>query len=212
MRWPDLSPFPFPSSIGPRAHPLQSNDSNRHISTGRHGDDQLPGRLHCARHTGECIPASSALCHGHRRTRTTCRQFTNHGKDVDWDAYEKLVLRQIAAGVAGIVAVGTTGESPTLSQDEARKAISEAVRLGKGKVQVIAGTGSNDTAHTVEMTAWAKAAGADACLVVNPYYNRPSQAGLIAHMTAVAAVGLPVMLYNIPGRSGVAMTPATIAT
>ena len=70
------------------------------------------------------------------------RQFKNHGKDVDWEAYEKLVLRQIAAGVAGIVAVGTTGESPTLSTEEAQKAISEAVRLGRGTVQVIAGTGA----------------------------------------------------------------------
>jgi 4-hydroxy-tetrahydrodipicolinate synthase len=136
--------------------------------------------------------------------------FHHHTDDVDWASYEKLVLRQIAGGVAGVVAVGTTGESPTLTKEEKKRCISEAIRLGKGKVQVIAGTGSNNTAESVEMTAWAKEAGADACLIVNPYYNRPSQAGLIAHVRAIAAVGLPVMLYNIPGRSGVMMTAATI--
>lgn len=101
---------------------------------------------------------------------------------------------------------------PTLSKEERQKAITEAIRVSKGRgVQVVAGTGSNNTADTVSMTQWAKEAGADACLIVNPYYNKPSQAGLIAHVKAVAAVGLPVMLYNVPGRAGVAMTPATIA-
>lgn len=90
--------------------------------------------------------------------------------------------------------------------------ISDAVRLARGSgVLVVAGTGSNDTSDSVSATAWAKAAGVDACLLVNPYYNRPTQAGLVAHVRAVAAVGLPVLLYNIPGRSGVAMTPATLA-
>lgn len=85
-----------------------------------------------------------------------------------------------------------------------------AIKLGKGKVQVIAGTGSNNTADSVYMTQWAKEAGADACLIVNPYYNKPSQAGLIAHINAINAVGLPIVLYNIPGRTGIAMTVSTI--
>lgn len=106
---------------------------------------------------------------------------------------------------------GTTGESPTLTKEEKKQVIETAIRLGKGKVQVVAGTGSNNTADSVSMTTWAKAAGADACLIVNPYYNKPSQAGLIAHVKAIAEVGLPIILYNIPGRSGVAMTVATIA-
>jgi 4-hydroxy-tetrahydrodipicolinate synthase len=89
--------------------------------------------------------------------------------------------------------------------------IEAAIKLGKGKVQVVAGTGSNNTADSVETTRWAKEAGADACLIVNPYYNKPTQAGLIAHVTAIAEVGLPIVLYNIPGRTGVAMTVATIA-
>lgn len=139
--------------------------------------------------------------------------FTADGTAVDWEAYERLVKAQIAAGVAGIVPCGTTGESPTLTKEEKHKAIAEAIRLTRGTgLQVIAGTGSNNTADTVEATRWAQQAGADACLIVNPYYNKPTQAGLIAHVQAVAAVGLPVLLYNIPGRSGVAMTPATLAT
>ena len=130
---------------------------------------------------------------------------------VDWPAFEALLERQVAAGVAGVVAVGTTAESPTLSKDEKHAVIAACVRLVRGRCQVVAGTGSNNTAESVAETRWAKDAGADACLVVNPYYNQPSQAGLVAHMTAVAAVGLPVVLYNIPGRSGVALTTATIA-
>jgi len=86
-----------------------------------------------------------------------------------------------------------------------------AIKLGKGKVQIIAGTGSNNTADSVYMTQWAKEAGADGCLIVNPYYNKPSQAGLIAHVTEINKIGLPIVLYNIPGRSGVAMTVNTIA-
>lgn len=109
------------------------------------------------------------------------------------------------------MAVGTTAESPTLTKDEKHQVISETIRLVNKRCQVIAGTGSNNTADSVAETRWAKAAGADGCLIVNPYYNKPSQAGLVAHVKAIAAVGLPVVLYNIPGRSGVAMTTATIA-
>ena len=128
-----------------------------------------------------------------------------------WPAFEALLERQIAAGVAGVVAVGTTAESPTLTKEEKHDIIAACIRLARGRCQVVAGTGSNNTAESVAETRWAKEAGADACLVVNPYYNKPSQAGLVAHITAVAAVGLPVMLYNIPGRSGVALSTATIA-
>lgn len=130
---------------------------------------------------------------------------------VDMEAFTALVQRQIDGGVAGIVPCGTTGESPTLTKEEKKAVITEAIRLGKGKVTVVAGTGSNNTLDSISMTEWAKEAGADACLIVNPYYNKPSQAGLIAHVKAIAAVGLPVILYNIPGRTGVAMTPTTIA-
>jgi len=138
--------------------------------------------------------------------------FTPDGSAVDWPAYEALVARQVAARVAGVVPCGTTGESPTLSLAEKQRAIETAVRLTRGSgVAVVAGTGSNDTAESVELTRWAAGAGADACLLVNPYYNRPSQAGLKAHIAAVAGVGLPVVLYNIPGRSGVALAPGTLA-
>jgi len=139
--------------------------------------------------------------------------FSADGSSVDWDSYERLVKFQIEGGVAGVVACGTTGESPTLSTEEKRKAISEAVRITRGTgVIVIAGTGSNDTAATVEDTAWARDAGADMALVVNPYYNRPSQAGLLAHFRAVlrGAPGIPILLYNIPGRSGVTLTVDTL--
>jgi 4-hydroxy-tetrahydrodipicolinate synthase len=126
-------------------------------------------------------------------------------------AYETLLRQQIAAGVAGIVPCGTTGESSTLTAVERSRLISEAVKLCRGTgCQVVAGTGSNDTAKTVATTADAQAAGVDGVMIVNPYYNRPSQAGLIAHFTAVAAVGVPIMLYN-SGRSGVNLAPSTVA-
>ncbi len=140
--------------------------------------------------------------------------FTADGTSVDWDSYARLIALQIAGGVAGVVACGTTGESPTLSQSDARRAISVAVELCRGTgVLVLAGTGSNDTSEAVAATAWARDAGADAALVVNPYYNRPSQAGLLAHVRAIlaGAPGLPLLLYNIPGRSGVNMGVDTIA-
>lgn len=131
-------------------------------------------------------------------------------ESIDWEAYERLVHLQIEGGVAGVVICGTTGESPTLTADERKELIRRAITLCKGKCCVIAGTGSNNTAATVSMTEWAKAAGADGCLIVNPYYNKPQQAGLIAHVRAVAAVGLPVMLYNIPGRTACKMEPSTV--
>ena len=138
--------------------------------------------------------------------------FLADGGGVDFESLARLVAAQVAAGVAGVVACGTTGESPTLSKEEKRAVIAKTVELCRGTaVRVVAGTGSNNTAESVELTAFALEAGAAACLVVNPYYNRPSQAGLVAHVCAIAAVGLPVILYNIPGRSGVNMNVATVA-
>ena len=109
-----------------------------------------------------------------------------------------------------MVPVGTTGESPTLTPDEKDRLIRDAVALSAGRVLVIAGTGSNDTATSVQATRAAAAAGANACLLVTPYYNKPSPAGMLAHVTAVAAVGLPIVLYNVPGRAGVTMPVSTI--
>jgi 4-hydroxy-tetrahydrodipicolinate synthase len=137
--------------------------------------------------------------------------FTPDGAAVDWASYEALVRAQVAAGVAGVVPCGTTGESPTLSDEETARAIEIAVRLTAGsRTAVLAGTGSNDTAAAVAKTRAAKAAGAGAALVVSPYYNRPTQAGLLAHFTAVAAEGLPVVVYNIPGRAAVALAKETL--
>lgn len=120
------------------------------------------------------------------------------------------VERQIAAGVDGVVPVGTTGESPTLTHDEHRRVVDEVIRLVDGRVKVLAGTGSNATREAVAMTRHAAEAGADGALVVTPYYNKPTQEGLRRHFEAVADVGLPVVLYNIPGRTSVALSIATI--
>jgi 4-hydroxy-tetrahydrodipicolinate synthase len=131
---------------------------------------------------------------------------------VDEPALRASIRRQIEGGVTGIVPVGTTGESPTLSHGEAEQVIRIAVEEAKGKVKVIAGTGSYDTRASVERTQWAKRAGADAALIVCPYYNKPTQAGLFLHFKAVAeGGGLPVMVYTIPGRSVVNITPDTVA-
>jgi 4-hydroxy-tetrahydrodipicolinate synthase len=129
----------------------------------------------------------------------------------DLGALRALVDWQIAEGSHGLVPVGTTGESPTLSHEEHDQVVAAVVRQAAGRVPVIAGAGSNSTAETVRLVRAAKEAGADAALVVTPYYNRPTQAGLIAHFTAAAAEGLPIVIYNIPARSAVDMTVATMA-
>ena len=130
---------------------------------------------------------------------------------VDMDALKKLVDWQIAEGSTGLVPVGTTGESPTLSHDEHRAVVEAVVKFAAGRVPVIAGAGSNSTAEAVDLIRHAEAAGADAALVVTPYYNKPTQAGMIAHFTAVHdAANLPIVIYNIPGRSVVDMSPATM--
>lgn len=133
--------------------------------------------------------------------------------EVDWDAFEKLLDAQIAGGVAGVVPVGTTGESPSLTSEEKFKIFELCVKKCKpAGVKVIAGTGTNVTESTIEATQKAKKAGVDAALVVIPYYNKPNQTGLFEHFKAVAEKGgLPVVLYNIPGRCGIQLTAETIA-
>ena len=122
-------------------------------------------------------------------------------ESVDFDALEQLVERQIEAGVEGIVPVGTTGESPTLRPDEHLKVIERVVRVSAGRCKVIAGTGANSTVEAVELTLAAKAFGVDGTLQVTPYYNKPNDEGLIRHFSAVADLGVPVVLYNVPGRT-----------
>jgi 4-hydroxy-tetrahydrodipicolinate synthase len=131
---------------------------------------------------------------------------------VDAPAFQALVERQIENGTHGLVPVGTTGESPTLSLDEKKHVISLTIEAAASRVPVIAGTGSNSTAATIEMTRWAETAGADAALIVAPYYNKPSQDGLFCHFEAIAAAcDLPIVVYNIPGRSIVDIQPETMA-
>jgi 4-hydroxy-tetrahydrodipicolinate synthase len=131
---------------------------------------------------------------------------------VDADGFQSFVEWQIAEGTHGLVPVGTTGESPTLSHEEHRRVVELCVEAARGRVPVIAGTGSNSTAEAIELTAHAKAAGADAALVVTPYYNKPTQEGLYQHYKAIHdAVDLPVIIYNIPGRCVVDMTVETMA-
>lgn len=130
---------------------------------------------------------------------------------LDREALARLIERLIPAGIAGLAPCGTTGESPTLSHSEHRQMIEWTVEISAGRVPVIAGSGSNCTAEAVMLTRDAEAAGADAVLVVCPYYNRPSQEGIIAHYRQVAAcTRLPVIIYNIPKRTGVNIEPAAI--
>lgn len=121
--------------------------------------------------------------------------------DVDWARLRDLIEWQIASGVDGLVPVGTTGESPTLSMEEHARVIEETIAAVAGRCRVMAGTGANATNEALELTRLARDAGADATLQVTPYYNRPTSAGLIAHFSAVAELGLPVVLYNVPGRT-----------
>ncbi|HMO72675.1 MAG TPA: 4-hydroxy-tetrahydrodipicolinate synthase [Paracoccaceae bacterium] len=130
---------------------------------------------------------------------------------VDFAALEALVEWQISEGSHGLVPVGTTGESPTLSHDEHEAVIEAVVKFAAGRVPVIAGAGSNATAEAIGLIRHAERVGADAALVVTPYYNKPTQAGLIAHYTALHdASSLPIIIYNIPGRSVIDMTPETM--
>lgn len=131
---------------------------------------------------------------------------------VDEKAFGELIEWQIANGTNGIVPCGTTGESATLSHEEHNRVVELAVEVVNRRVPVIAGTGSNSTEEAIDLTRHAKQAGADGALLITPYYNKPTQEGLYRHYKAVAeTVDLPLVLYNIPGRTGVNMLPATIA-
>lgn len=132
--------------------------------------------------------------------------------EVDYDAYRKLVDFQIDNGTHGLVPVGTTGESPTLSHDEHKKVIEVCIDQANGRVPIIAGAGSNSTAEAIEFVKHACDVGADGLLVVTPYYNKPTQAGLLAHYTELANVSSkPIIIYDIPGRSVIGMTDETMA-
>ena len=138
---------------------------------------------------------------------------TPFGRDgaVDYGRLRELVEFQIAGGIDGLVPVGTTGESPTLDVDEHLEVIRVVVETAARRVKVVAGTGANSTAEALELTAQAKAMGVDGTLQVTPYYNKPTQAGLIKHFSAVADLGLPVVLYNVPGRAGCEIAVPTVA-
>jgi 4-hydroxy-tetrahydrodipicolinate synthase len=131
---------------------------------------------------------------------------------VDDEALRRLVELHVASGTDGIVAVGTTGESATLDFDEHCQVVRRVVELSAGRVPVIAGTGANSTSEALALTRCARAAGADACLLVTPYYNKPTQEGLFLHFRAVAeGVDIPQILYNVPGRTACDMLPETVA-
>lgn len=131
---------------------------------------------------------------------------------VDWKALEALVEWHVAEGSHGIVPVGTTGESPTLSHEEHETVVEVVVKAAAGRVPVIAGAGSNNTAEGIRLIRHAESVGADAALVVTPYYNKPTQEGLFLHFSAIAAaVDIPIVIYNIPGRSVIDMTVETMA-
>ena len=131
--------------------------------------------------------------------------------ELDLETLKKLVEWHIGEGSNGLVPVGTTGESPTLTHGEHEQVVEEVVKAANGRVPVIAGAGSNNTLEAIRFVRHAKAVGADAALVVTPYYNKPTQSGLIAHFTALHdCADLPIIIYNIPGRSVIDMSPETM--
>ena len=134
------------------------------------------------------------------------------GGSVDEPALRQLVERQVAAGLDGLVPCGSTGESATLSHAEHCRVVELTVEAAKGRVQVIAGTGSNNTQESIELTAHAKRAGADGALLISPYYNKPTQEGLVAHYAEIAhRTDFPLLAYNIPGRTASNILPSTMA-
>ena len=135
----------------------------------------------------------------------------NRDGAVDYGKLRAIVEEQIAASITGVVPVGTTGESPTVDFEEHSKIIEVCIATARQRCKIVAGTGANSTREAIELTQHAKDAGADATLQVTPYYNRPSQAGLIKHFSAVADLGLPVILYNVPGRTGREIEVGTVA-
>ena len=136
--------------------------------------------------------------------------FNNKG-EVDYLAFDKIIDRQLKAGVDGLVPCGTTGESPTLSPAEHKNIIAYITQRVKGKTKILAGTGSNSTEEAIELSIHAKEAGADACLLVTPYYNKPTQEGLYQHFKSIAEkVKMPCILYNVPGRTSLRIETSTI--
>lgn len=134
------------------------------------------------------------------------------GDGIDIEALERLVEEQIAGGIDGLVPCGTTGESPTLTHAEHLQVVEIVVRTARGRVPVLAGAGSNSTREACDLARACKALGADGTLQITPYYNKPSQSGLVAHFSAVAeASGLPMVLYNVPSRTGCDLEPSTLA-
>lgn len=132
--------------------------------------------------------------------------------EIDWAAFDKLVEWQIESGTDGLVPVGTTGESPTLSHEEHHQVVQRCIKITNGRVPVIAGTGSNSTAEAISLTRHAQSDGADGALVVTPYYNKPTQDGLYAHYKALHdATDIPIIIYNIPGRSVIDMSNDTMS-
>lgn len=132
--------------------------------------------------------------------------------DIDFDAYGRLIDFHLEEGTDGIAPCGCTGEAATLSHDEQKRIIQFAIERVAGRVPVIAGTGSNNTREAIELTKYAKEAGADGAMLITPYYNKPTAEGQIAHYRAVAeAAKIPIVLYNVPGRTGTKMEPETIA-
>jgi 4-hydroxy-tetrahydrodipicolinate synthase len=137
--------------------------------------------------------------------------FTADGSAIDWASWERLVQSQLDGGVSGVVPCGTTGESANLSDAEDRELVTRTVAQVRGKLKVIVGTGTNSTKHSVELTRQAFDAGADAAMIVMPYYNKPSQEGLLRHVTLIAqSVPGPLVLYNIPGRVVIELTVDTL--
>jgi 4-hydroxy-tetrahydrodipicolinate synthase len=135
----------------------------------------------------------------------------DHAQSIDWSAFDALVEDQIAGGVQGLVPCGTTGESPALSHEEHREVIARTVARARGRVQVVAGTGSNSTREAIATSEHAEKLGVDAVMIVVPYYNKPTQEGLFQHFVAVASsVKLPVVVYNIPGRTGIDLAADTL--
>ena len=131
--------------------------------------------------------------------------------EIDWKAFDNFVEWQIDQGSHGVVPCGTTGESPTLSHDEHKQVIKRCIEIVDGRVPVIAGSGSNNTTEAIDLTREAKDDGADAALVVTPYYNKPTQDGLYEHYKTLNDIGIPIIIYNIPGRSVVDMSNETMA-
>ena len=130
---------------------------------------------------------------------------------VDYESFGRFLNWQIEGGVECLVVLGTTGESPTVTADEREEMITFAKKTAAGRVPVVIGTGSNSTEHTIALSRQAESLGADGVLVVTPYYNKPTQTGLVRHFSAVADLGLPVILYNVPGRSACEIAVATVA-